>query len=56
MSSEEISLYFPTKETLNNAKVKSYDNFYKEASENPLGFWETTQRSFIGFNHGIQFR
>jgi acetyl-CoA synthetase len=49
MNSEEISLYFPTKETLNNAKVKSYDNFYKEASENPLGFWENHAKELHWF-------
>jgi acetyl-CoA synthetase len=49
MNDEEKLIYYPHKLALDRAKIKSYDDFYKKATDNPLEFWENHARELHWF-------
>ena len=39
-TSTDLKFYYPSKDVLENANVKEYDNLYKFSIENREKFWE----------------
>lgn len=44
---KDEKIYKPSKEVVQNAKIKNYKKVYKEASANPLKFWEEAAKELI---------